>query len=163
MHLNFFFYLTFESLFSIRKFLIFIFSEKKISGKLHQNCPKKNAGILYKSLRRGKLFRLTLLFSLGCQRYMFGGIFAVNGFTSACSSKSTWSYIIYIIFIIANKNNPKKEVSNNLSGVKNTHETIQLLKRRARNPLSLDLKEKKNEHLCFTFRTSFRLKDLLHT
>ena len=63
----------------------------------------------------------------------------------------------------SNQEYPPDQGSNNLSGVKNTHETIQLLKRRARNPLSLDLKEKKNEHLCFTFRTSFRLKDLLHT
>ena len=34
----------------------------------------------------------------------------------------------YLIYIIANKNNPKTEVSNNLSGVKNiTQETRQLL------------------------------------
>ena len=90
---------------------------------------------------------------------MYGGIFTVNGFTSVCSSKSTRSLIICTIYIIANKNNPKTEVSNNLSGVKNiTHETRQLLKWPARNPLSLDLKEKKNEHFCFTCRTSFRLK-----
>ena len=36
--------------------------KKKFSGKLHQN-SRKNAGMLYKSPRRGKLFRLTLLFS----------------------------------------------------------------------------------------------------
>ena len=72
---------------------------------------KKNAGMLYKSLRRGKLFRLAL-------RYMYGGIFTVNGFTSVCSSKSTRSLIICTIYIIANKNNPKTEVSNNLSRVK---------------------------------------------
>ena len=50
---------------------------------------------------------------------MYGGIFTVNGFTSVCSSKSTRSLIICKIYIIANKNNPKTEVSNNLSGVKN--------------------------------------------
>ena len=54
MAFEFIFILTFESLFSI-----FIFSEKKISGKLHQ-ILEKNAGMLYKSLRRGKLFRLNL-------------------------------------------------------------------------------------------------------
>ena len=59
---------------------------------------------------------------------MHGGIFTVNGFTSACSSKSTRSLIIHIIYIIANKNNPKTEVSKNLSGVKSiTHETTQLI------------------------------------
>ena len=39
------------------------------------------------------------------------------------------SLIICTIYIIANKNNHKTEVSNNLSGMKNiTHETRQLLK-----------------------------------
>ena len=92
---------------------------------------------------------------------MYGGIFTVNGFTLVCSSKSTRSLIICTI--IADKNNPKTEVSNNLSGVKNiTHETRQLLKLPAWNPLSLDLKEKITEHFCSTRRTSFRLKYLLH-
>ena len=158
MAFEFIFIWTFESLFSI-----FIFSEKKkFSGKLLQN-SRKNAGMLYKSLRRGKLFRFTLLFSWGVLKVQYGGIFTVNGFTSFCSSKSTRSLINCSIYIIANKNNPKTEVSNNLSRVKNiTHETRQLLKWPARNPLSLDLKEKKNEHFCLTCRTSFKLKYLLH-
>ena len=126
--------------------------------KFREIAPKfsKNAGMLYKSLRRGKLL------VRGFQRYMYGGIFTVNGFTSVCSSKSTRSLIICTIYIIANKNIPKTDVSNDLSGVKNiTHETRQLLKWPARNPLSLELKEKKNEYFCFTCRTSFRLKYLL--
>ena len=140
----------------LRVYFLFSFSLKqKYSGKLHQN-SRKNAGMLYKNLRRGKLL------VRGFQRYMYGGIFTVNGFTSVCSSKSTRSLIICTIYNIANKNNPKTEVSNNLSGVKNiTHETRQLLKWPARNPLSLELKEKKNEYFCFTCRTSFRLKYLL--
>ena len=135
---------------------------KYFSGKLHQNSRKKCWQTVQKSKKR-KAVQVYFIISLGgCQRYMYGRIFKVNGFTSACSSKSTWSSIIYIISILANKNNPKTEVSNNLSGVKNiTHETRQSLKWPARNPLSL-VKEKKNEHLCLTCRTSFRLKYLLH-
>ena len=51
--------LTLESLFSIWKFLNFHFSEKKNPGN-STKVLEKNAGLLYKSLRRGKLFRLTL-------------------------------------------------------------------------------------------------------
>ena len=53
VHLNFSFILTFESLFSIWKFLIFIFCEKKKnSGKLHQNRPKKCWHAVQKSKKR---------------------------------------------------------------------------------------------------------------
>ena len=59
----------------------------------------------------------------------------------------------YLVYIIANKNNPRTEISNNLSGVKNiTQETRKLLQWSARNPLGLNLiikKKIKNEHLCF--------------
>ena len=60
-----FFFSNFESLFSIWKFLIFIFSEKK-EKEFPGNSTKvlkKIAGMLYKSLRRRKLFRLTFVFS----------------------------------------------------------------------------------------------------
>ena len=124
---------------------------------MHQNSRKKCWHAVQKSKKRKAVQAYFI------QRYMYDGIFTVNGVTSVCSSKSTRSLIICTIYIIANKNNPKTEVSNNLSGVKNiTHETRQLLNLPARNPLSLDLKEKKTEHFCFACRTSFRLKYLLH-
>ena len=53
-HLNFF-VLIFESLISIWKFLIFIFSEKKKdSGKLPK-FSEKNAGLLYKKSEKRKV------------------------------------------------------------------------------------------------------------
>ena len=57
-------------------------------------------------------------------------VFTVDGFTSACSSNCKKHLKLnYLAYIIANKNNPRTEISNNLSGVKNiTHETRKLLK-----------------------------------
>ena len=49
-----FFILTFESLISIWKFLIFIISEKKNSGKLPK-FSEKNAGLLYKKSEKRKV------------------------------------------------------------------------------------------------------------
>ena len=61
--LNFFYFDFLEFIFylNISNFH-FLWKQKKIPGN-RTKILEKNAGILYKSLRRGKLFRLTLLFS----------------------------------------------------------------------------------------------------
>ena len=64
MAFEFFFGFEFESLFSIWKFLVFIFSEKKK--------PKFS--------KRGQLLRLTLVLTVrgvNGQRYMYGGLLEV--------------------------------------------------------------------------------------
>ena len=89
MAFEFIFIWTFESLFSI-----FIFSEKKIFREIAPKFSKKCWYAVQKSKKRKAVQAYFI------QRYMYGGIFTVNGVTSVCSSKSTRSLIICTIYII---------------------------------------------------------------
>ena len=82
-------------------FYFHFFWKKKISGKLHQNSRKKCWHAVQKSKKRKAVQAYFI------QRYMYGGIFTVNGVTSVCSSKSTRSLIICTIYIIAKKITPR--------------------------------------------------------
>ena len=67
------------------------------------------------------MFRLTLVQLEGVKSTLYGGIFTVIMVLLRPVAQK------HLYYIIANENNPKTEVSHNLSGVKNiTQETRQL-------------------------------------